>query len=142
MALAIFDVFKAHRSDKLLALLKKSRIAIVFVPASCTDKLQPLDQTINKKYKEELKKEFQMWGFADIVAKKLLNKKDNDERTADIDLRTSVMKPLHAKWLIKCHKTLERDHEFITQAYKACGHPMLNLTEKYITRMSVYFISC
>jgi hypothetical protein len=41
------------------------------VPASCTDKLQPLDQTINKKYKEELKKEFQMWGFADIVAKKL-----------------------------------------------------------------------
>ena len=87
MALAIFDVFKAHRSDKLLALLKKSRIAIVFVPASCTDKLQPLDQTINKKYKEELKKEFQMWGFADIVAKKLLNKKDNDERTADIDLQ-------------------------------------------------------
>jgi hypothetical protein len=29
MALAIFDVFKAHRSDKLLALHKKSRIAVV-----------------------------------------------------------------------------------------------------------------
>jgi hypothetical protein len=52
MALAIFDVFKAHRSDKLLALHKKSRIAVVFVPASCTDKLQPLDQRINKKYKQ------------------------------------------------------------------------------------------
>jgi Na+/H+-dicarboxylate symporter len=53
LALAIFDVFKAHRSDKLLALHKKSRIAVVFVPASCIDKLQPLDQRINKKYKEE-----------------------------------------------------------------------------------------
>ena len=74
MALAIFDVFKAHRSDKLLVILKKSCIAVVFVPASCTDKLQPLDQTINKKYKEELKKEFQMW-FADMVAKKLKKKK-------------------------------------------------------------------
>jgi len=125
MALAIFDVFKAHCSDKLLALHKKSRIAVVFVPASCTDKLQPLDQRINKKYKEELRKEFQMW-FANMVAKKLSNKKDNDEiceRTADIDLQTSVIKPLHAKWLIKCHETLERDHEFITQAFNAVGIP-------------------
>jgi hypothetical protein len=56
-----------------------------------------------------------------------LIKKDNDEiceRTADIDLRTSVVKPLHAKWLIKCHETLERDHEFITRAFKAVGNSM------------------
>ena len=83
-----------------------------------------------------------MWGFADIVAKKLSNKKDNDERTADIDLRPSVIKPLHAKLLIKCHETLDRDHEFITQEFKACGHPMLNLTDKYITCMSFQSISC
>jgi hypothetical protein len=72
-----------------------------------------------------LKKEFQMW-FADMVAKKLSNKKDNDEiceRTADIDLQTSIIKPLHAKWLIKCHETLEIDHEFITRAFKAVGIP-------------------
>jgi hypothetical protein len=75
-----------------------------------------LTKQLIKKYKEELKKEFQMW-FADMVAKKLSNKKDNDEiceRTADIDLQTSIIKPLHAKWLIKCHETLEIDHEFIT----------------------------
>jgi len=67
-----------------------------------------------------------MW-FSDMVAKKLSSKKDNDEiceRTADIDLRTSVIKPLHAKWLIiKCHETLERDHEFITRVFKAVGIP-------------------
>jgi hypothetical protein len=33
------------------------------------------------------------------------------------------IKPLHAKWLIKCHETLERDHEFITWAFKAVGIP-------------------
>lgn len=40
-----------------------------------------------------------MW-FADVVAKKLSNKKDNDEiceRTEDINLRTSIIKPLPAK---------------------------------------------
>jgi phosphoglycerol transferase MdoB-like AlkP superfamily enzyme len=39
-----------------------------------------------------------MWGFAEIVAKKLSNNKDNDERTTNIDLRTSIMKPLHQIW--------------------------------------------
>jgi predicted amidophosphoribosyltransferase len=75
-----------------------------------------LTKQLIKKYKEELKKEFQMW-FADMVAKKLSNKKDNDE------IQTSIIKPLHAKWLIKCHETLERDHEFITRAFKAVGIP-------------------
>ena len=58
--------------------------------------------------------------------KKTFKKKDKDEiceRTADIDLQTSVIKPLHAKWLIKCHETLERDQEFITRAFKAVGIP-------------------
>lgn len=49
-ALAIFDVFKAHRSEKVLRILKTNGIRVVFVPPCCTDKLQPLDQTVNKKY--------------------------------------------------------------------------------------------
>jgi hypothetical protein len=40
---AIFDVYKAHRDDKLLNHLKANNIIPLFVPAACTDKLQPLD---------------------------------------------------------------------------------------------------
>ena len=94
MALAIFDVFKAHRGDRLLALLKKNGVSVVFVPASCTDKLQPLDQTINKKYKEEIKKHFQFW-YSEMIAGQQLRDKnvteDDECQSVKIDLKTYML---------------------------------------------------
>ena len=125
-ALAIFDVFQAHTSEKLLLLLKKSGIRYVFVPASCTDQLQPLDQNINKKYKDDIKKQFQLW-YADEFTKLLKDKKsgNDDERShVKIDLRTSVVKPMHAKWVIKSHKQFEKEREFMKRSFEAVGIPM------------------
>ena len=42
-ALAIFDVFQAHRCDSVLKKLNSYNIREVFVPAGCTGELQPLD---------------------------------------------------------------------------------------------------
>ena len=44
-AIAIFDIFAAHRTDSLLEKLKSHDIQPLFVPAAYTDKLQPLDVT-------------------------------------------------------------------------------------------------
>ena len=44
-AIAIFDIFAAHRTDSLLEKLKSHDIQPLLVPAACTDKLQPLDVT-------------------------------------------------------------------------------------------------
>ena len=51
-------------------------------PASCTDQLQPLDQIINKKYKDDIKKQFQLC-YADEFAKLFKDKKsgNDDERS-------------------------------------------------------------
>ena len=57
-ALAIFDVFAAHRSEKVLTALKKANMPYVFVPAGCTDELQPLDQTVNQNTKNFSKPNF------------------------------------------------------------------------------------
>ena len=82
-----------------------------------------------------------MW-FADMVTKKLWNKKDNDEiceHTADIDLRTSVIKPLHAKWLIKCHETLEIDHEFITRLSASHAEPHGQIHNAHVSLFYILF---
>ena len=42
-ALAIFDVFRGQRTERFLSALKEQHIDVVFVPANCTDHLQPLD---------------------------------------------------------------------------------------------------
>ena len=47
-AIAIFDVFKAHRSEKVQTHLKSKGILPQFVPACCTDKLQPVDLSVSK----------------------------------------------------------------------------------------------
>ncbi|CAH1233380.1 Hypp714 [Branchiostoma lanceolatum] len=41
--IAIFDVYKSHRCPALLTKLKDNYIHAIFVPASCTGELQPLD---------------------------------------------------------------------------------------------------
>ena len=50
-ALAIFDVFVAHHSRHVLDMLKCNNIHQIFVPASCTGELQPLDVGINVQFK-------------------------------------------------------------------------------------------
>ena len=44
----ILDVFKAHQTDDFLDAVRSHNMEIVFVPAGCTDDLQPLDVSGNK----------------------------------------------------------------------------------------------
>ena len=53
-ALAIFDVFAAHRCNSVLEALNKHHIKYTFVPASCTGEIQPLDRTFNAAFKREM----------------------------------------------------------------------------------------
>lgn len=54
-ALCIFDVFRAQMGEDFINDLKKKIICIVFVPPSCTDRLQPMDLTVQKIVKDKLK---------------------------------------------------------------------------------------
>lgn len=42
-------MFAAHRGEKVIDKLKTSNTRIVFVPAGCTDELQPLDLYVSMK---------------------------------------------------------------------------------------------
>ena len=52
-ALCIFDVFRAQMGKEFLQELKDNNICIVFVPLSCTDKLQPMDLSVQKGQNEK-----------------------------------------------------------------------------------------
>ena len=47
-AVLIFDNFKAQCTSSLLSLLDSHNINVVLVPPNCTDRLQPLDLSVNK----------------------------------------------------------------------------------------------
>lgn len=69
-ALAIFDGFKGQTTETMYNLLASQNIRVVKVLANCTDKLQPMDVSLNKPMKEEMRKRFQAW-YATNVHKQL-----------------------------------------------------------------------
>lgn len=58
-ALVIFDHFRGQCTQAVQDLLEKNNILVALVPANCTDRLQPLDVSVNKAIKEYLRGKFQ-----------------------------------------------------------------------------------
>ena len=117
-AVAIFDVFTAHRCDSVLEALNKHHIKYTFVPASCTGDLQPHDLTFNAAFKRELRECFTRW-YATIVKNYLDQGKELS--TIRPDLRTSIFKPIHAHWLIEVHSSLSKKKDLIIQGFEKAG---------------------
>ena len=96
-ALLIFDVFRSQTTDKVFKVLKDNHILVTKVPANMTHLFQPLDLTVNKVAKDYTKQKFSDW-FTHQINTGLENGQEQDD--IEIDYRLSVLKPLHAKWLI------------------------------------------
>ena len=59
-------MFRGQRTEWFLAALKEPHIQVVFVPANCTDLLQPLDLSVNKPFKDQIRSKFGEWYAAEV----------------------------------------------------------------------------
>ena len=119
-ALAIFDHFKGQLTDKVMQLLEKHNIQSVLVPPNCTDKLQPLDLTVNKVAKSYLQREFQEW-YANEVSSNI------DTNTGmlkqPVDLSTSKMKCIGVPWLVRLYEHIATNPQYVVNGFIAAGIP-------------------
>ena len=113
-ALAIFDVFKGQCTEEVLQMLEENNIERVCVPANCTDRLQPLDLSVNKPAKEFLRGRFQEWYTSQIVDQL-------EEDTQQVDLRLSIMKPLGTHWLVALYDYICANPTFIVIGFSKAG---------------------
>ena len=81
-ALVLFDNFKAQCTSNLLTLLDQNKINVVLIPANCTDRLQPLDVSVNKAVKNQLRTQFQSW-----YARQVCHQRQEGEEIKPIDLK-------------------------------------------------------
>ena len=91
-ALVVFDRFKAQCTSNILQILRDNNIDTLLIPASCTDRLQPLDVSVNKAAKEFLRRQFHLW-YAGEVCHQLRQRSS----IKPLDARVSAIKPLGAK---------------------------------------------
>jgi len=110
-----FDVFAACRVKSLRDLLGQANIKFVYVPASCTSELQPLDRSLNYPYRTVLKQCFIDWYGAKV--KETLDK----GAEVNVSMPTSIIKELYAKRLIKTHSEMEKKKELILSGFEQSG---------------------
>ena len=115
-ALAIFDQFKGQLTQTFQDFLAANHIIIIEVPPNCTDRLQPLDLSVNKPIKDSLRTKFQGW-YAGNIAQQL----KTQSAIKPADLRLSVMKPLGAKWLIEAVEDMKQRRDVIVNSFRNAG---------------------
>ena len=117
-ALVIFDQFKGQMTEPVLEKLAESHIHIVLVPGNCkcTDRLQPLDVSVNKAAKEFMPIKFQDW-----YSQKICEQLTEDQPVVPVDLKLSIVKPIGAKWLMELYDYLKAKPEIIINGFRGAG---------------------
>ena len=119
-ALLIIDVFRGQMTDPVLEALKENKIILVKIPPNMTHIYQPLDLTVNRSTKAFFKRKFTEW-YSQEIHKQLEEGKKIDQ--VDVVLRLSVLKPLHAKWIIEFYNdmTSGKGKDVIANGWKSAG---------------------
>ena len=116
-ALLIWDVFRGQMTDEVKQKLCSLHIECVYVPANMTHFFQPLDLTVNGSGKQLMKKEFITY-YSDAVKQQLESGTKLED--VEVDFRLSVLKPLHAQWLVNMYNffSTERGRLVISKGWK------------------------
>ena len=101
-AMLLMDVFKGQMIDPVKEILKRNNTILQKVPANLTYLFKPLDAQggPNGYAKRFIKKKFTL-SYADQVQRAMDGNRFRLMEEIDIELKLSVLKPLHASWLIE-----------------------------------------
>ncbi len=96
---------------------------IVIVPANLTDRLQPLDVSVNKSVKDFMRKKFSTWYLEQLCAKIKCNTQTVGLAVSDcaVDLSISSLKPLGAQWLISMFDYFCGKEDIIKNGFRKAG---------------------
>ena len=98
------------------SLLQANDLMYVIVPPNCTDRLQPLDVSVNRAAKQFLRNKFENWYADQIIAQK-----DVDEEIQLVDMRMSIVKPVSAKWMMDLYDYFLAHPQIIKNGFKHVG---------------------
>ncbi len=122
-ALVVMDNFKGQATPKVLKLLDENNIHITWLPPNTTDRLQPMDLSVNRPAKEYLKKRFDDW-YSEMVMEQLEGKNMDDAEGLEIqpfELGMSVLKEVSAKWLVEMVQYITDNPQFIVNGFIRSG---------------------
>ena len=117
-ALLIFDVVRACKTEMVLHLMEQNSCEVVFFPANMTHHFQPLNLTITGVAKKFLTTKFEEW-----YAKEITQQINAGVDVYSIEIKTtlSVLKAVHAMWLIGLYDHLRNQSDLIQKGFDVSG---------------------
>ena len=117
--LIIYDEFRGQITLDVVSKLRQHHFDIVLVPPNCTDRLQPLDVSVNKPAKDFLKEKFREW-YATQILQQLEQGTEPDE-LQPVNMPLTTMKPLCAQWIVAMFDYFKAHPEIIVNGFKGAG---------------------
>ena len=118
MSPVITDTFKGQENDEMRKFCAKSSCEIVIISHNLTNKLQPLDLSVNKVANSFISNKYNPW-LANEVSKQLRAEKAAAD--VKVSLKLSAIKPLHEKWIVDMHNALKDDKEMVINGFRSPG---------------------
>ena len=111
----IADAFKAQWTDNVKEIVSDTHEFMKGVPNSWTKYFKPLDLSTNRSSKSHLRKSAQTW-YSKQIQQQILSGKHPHE--IKVDMRISVIKPLHAKWIVQFYDYIRGHPEIVINGWK------------------------
>ena len=105
----VADVHQAQQADGVKALLKKKNIELFNVPPGCTSRVQPLDISVNKPFKDVVRQQFEK------------HLEENLQRYTEGKIRASERRVLVTKWVGKAWTKVGSNRDMVVRSFKKCG---------------------
>ena len=119
-ALAIFDNFKGQVTDDVMQLLEDHNVHVVKLPANCTDRLQPMDISVNKAAKDFLRQRFNEW-YSEKVADQLGDGDIDQLQVQPVNFTGAAMKAVGARWLVQMYEYIRDNPQLIVNGFIKAG---------------------
>ena len=116
VSFVIMDTFKGQDNDRMRKFCAKNSCEIAIVPHNLTNEFQPLDISAKKAAKSFVFDKYNSW-LANEVSKQL--RAGKEVVNVEVSLKLSVIKSLHAKWIVDLYKTLKDDKEMTINDFKS-----------------------
>ena len=105
----VTDVHRAQQADDAKALLKKKNSELVNVPPGCTSRVQPVDVSFNKPFKDVVRQ----------LSEKHLD--ENLQRYSEGKTSASEIGVLVTKWVGKAWTKVGSNRDMVVRSFKKCG---------------------
>ena len=119
-AMIIMDNFKGQVTAAVNSLLEANSIHVCLLPPNTTDRLQPLDISVNKPAKDFLKRKFEDW-YSNEIMKQLKWREIESAELQPINLGMPVLKELGARWILEMAAYFGENPQIIVNGFVKAG---------------------